>query len=44
MVDEADFLATCVSLDNLLSVERIYKHGIVYAQTHFVFLIFNNLI
>jgi hypothetical protein len=42
MVDEADFLATCLSLDNMLSVERIYKHGIVYAHNHFLFLIFNN--
>jgi hypothetical protein len=42
MVDETDFLATCLSLDdNLLSLERIYKHGIVYAHNHFLFLIFN---
>jgi hypothetical protein len=42
MVDETDFLATCLSLDDdLLSLERIYKHGIVYAHNHFLFLIFN---
>jgi hypothetical protein len=41
MVDETDFLATCLSCDNLLLFERIYKHGIVYAHNHFLFLIFN---
>jgi hypothetical protein len=34
MVDETDFLATCLSCDNLLSFERIYKHGIVYAHKY----------
>ena len=41
MVDETDFLATCLLCDNLLLFERIYKHGIVYAHNHFLFLIFN---